>query len=48
MRSLITRLQVCDLGLLVTVGILCWFVIDIGTLGRFIVYVLRTSDSWDS
>jgi hypothetical protein len=38
-RSLIARLQVCDLGLLVTVGVLFWFLLDVGVLGRFIVYV---------
>jgi hypothetical protein len=36
---LITRLQVCDLGLLVTVGVLGQFLLDIGGLGRFIVDV---------
>src|SRR4029453_5351642 len=36
-RSLIARLQVCDLGLVVTAGVL--FLLDVGVLGRFIVYV---------
>jgi hypothetical protein len=38
-RSLITRLPVRDLGLVVTVGVLFWFLLDVGVLGRFIVYV---------
>ena len=37
--SLIARLQVCDSGLVVTVGVLFWFPLGVGVLGRFIVYV---------
>ena len=32
-RSLIARLQVCDIGLVVTVGVL--FLLDVSLLGRF-------------
>ena len=38
-RSLIARLQVCDLGLVLTFGVLFCFGLDVGVLGRFIVYV---------
>ena len=38
-RSLIARLQVCDSGLVVTVGVLFWFPLSVGVLGRFIVDV---------
>jgi hypothetical protein len=38
-RSLIARLLVCDPGLVVTVGVLFWFPVGVGVLGRFIVYV---------
>jgi hypothetical protein len=38
-RSLIVRLQVCDSGLVVTVGVLFWFPLGVGVLDRFIVSV---------
>jgi hypothetical protein len=38
-RSLIVRLQVCDSGLVVTVGVLFWFPLGVGVLDRFIVDV---------
>ena len=38
-RSLIARLQFCDSGVVVTVGVLFWFPLGVGVLGRFIVDV---------
>jgi hypothetical protein len=35
-RSLIARLQVCDSGLVVTVGVLFWFPVGVGVLGRLL------------
>jgi hypothetical protein len=35
----IARLQVCDPGLVLTVGVLFCVGLDVGVLGRFIVYV---------
>ena len=39
-RTLIARLQVCDPGLVVTVGFLIWFRLGLGVLGQFIGYVI--------
>jgi hypothetical protein len=38
-RSLIARPQVCDPGLVVTVGVLFWSSFDVGVLGLFAAYV---------
>ena len=47
-RSLIARLQVCDSGVVVTVGVLFWFPSASASSAGSLSTSSRASDSWDS